>query len=44
MSERRGPRPEVKVKDLPDGAMIDAGDGPLAVKGERLARLVLRRL
>lgn len=31
--QRRGPRPEVAVEGLPDGAMIDAGKGPLAVKG-----------
>jgi hypothetical protein len=34
--ERRGPRPEVKVEGLPDGAMIDAGRGPLAVRGDHL--------
>ena len=34
--ERRGPKPEVKVTGLPDGAMIDAGTGPLAVKGDHL--------
>lgn len=36
--ERRGPRPEVEVKGLPDGAMIDAGEGPLAVRGDHLLR------
>lgn len=36
--QRRGPRPEVKVKDLPDGAMIDAGEGPLAIKGDALLK------
>jgi hypothetical protein len=34
--ERRGPRPEVEVRGLPDGAMIDAGEEPLAVKGDHL--------
>jgi hypothetical protein len=36
--ERRGPRPEVDVQGLPDGAMIDAGEGLLAVKDDRLLR------
>jgi hypothetical protein len=34
--ERRGPKPEVEVQGLPDGAMIDTGAGPLAVRGDRL--------
>lgn len=34
--ERRGPKPEVEVESLPDGAMIDAGEGPLAVRGDQL--------
>jgi hypothetical protein len=34
--QRRGPRLEVTVEGLPDGAMIDAGEGPLAVMGDRL--------
>jgi hypothetical protein len=34
--QRRGPRPTVEVRDLPDGAMIDAGQGPLAIKGDAL--------
>jgi hypothetical protein len=36
--DRRGPRPEVEVKGLPDGAMIDAGEGPLAIRGDYLLR------
>jgi hypothetical protein len=34
--ERRGPKFEARVEGLPDGAMIDAGEGPLAVKGDLL--------
>ncbi len=34
--ERRGPKPVARVDGLPDGAMIDAGEGPLAVKGDHL--------
>src|SRR5262249_24116558 len=34
--ERRGPKPEVEGQGLPDGTMIDAGGGPLAVKGDHL--------
>ena len=34
--ERRRPPPETRVEGLPDGAVIDAGQGPLAVKGDYL--------
>jgi len=34
--ERRGSRPEIALEGLPDGAMVDAGTGPLAIKGELL--------
>jgi hypothetical protein len=34
--QRRGPRPTVDVRNLPDGAMIDAEQGPLAIKGDAL--------
>jgi hypothetical protein len=34
--ERRGPKPEVEIKSLPDGAMVDAGEVPFAVKGDHL--------
>jgi len=34
--ERRGPKPEVEIQGLPDGAMIDVGEGPFAVKGDHL--------
>ena len=37
-SERRGPRPQADVVRLPDGTMIDAGQGPLAVLGDRLLK------
>lgn len=36
--DRRGPRPDIEVAKLPDGAMIDAGDGPFAVLGDRLLK------
>jgi hypothetical protein len=36
--ERRGSKPEVDVAGLPDGAMIDSGEGPLAVRGDQLLK------
>jgi hypothetical protein len=36
--ERRGPRPEVEIKDLPDGAMIGASQGAFAIRGDRLLK------
>jgi hypothetical protein len=36
--ERRRPKPAVEVADLPDGAMIDAGHGPFAVRGNALLK------
>ena len=36
--QRRGPRPEVEVKSLPDGAMIDMADGAYAVCGDVLLK------
>jgi hypothetical protein len=36
--ERRGPRPEVEVKDLPDGAMIGTAEGAFAVRGDSLLK------
>ena len=36
--ERRGPRPEVEVAGLPDGAMIDTGKGAFAVRGDHLLK------
>ena len=36
--ERRGPRPEVEVKDLPDGAMIGTPEGAFAIRGDRLLK------
>jgi hypothetical protein len=35
-AERRGSRPDIALESLPDGAMVDAGEGPLAVKGDLL--------
>ncbi|TMJ41183.1 MAG: hypothetical protein E6G89_03170 [Alphaproteobacteria bacterium] len=34
--ERRGPRPEVEVEDLSDGAMIGTSQGAFAIRGDRL--------
>jgi hypothetical protein len=36
--QRRGLRPEVDVKTLPDGAMVDWGEGAFAVLGGRLLK------
>jgi hypothetical protein len=36
--QRRGQKPEVDVKTLPDGAMIDWGEGAFAVLGGRLLK------
>ena len=36
--ERRGPRPEVEVKDLPDGAMIGTPEAAFAIRGDRLLK------
>ncbi len=36
--QRRGTRPEAPVEGLPDGAMIDTGDGIFAIKDNRLLK------
>jgi hypothetical protein len=36
--ERRGPRPEVEVAGLPDGAMIATSEGAFAIRGDRLLK------
>lgn len=41
--QRRGPRPEVEVATLPDGAMIDTGEGLFAVLGDNLLKWSFNR-